>query len=224
MDVRTVLEQDGFVVLPGVLSEAQCAFLAAKLAQEAAKGAGARNLLEAEWCAALAATLRDTLELGSALADCLAVQCTYFEKSAQVNWLVPLHQDLCIPVREKVEHPQLRGWARKEGALFVQPPAAVIERMVAVRVHIDDCNGDNGPLRVVPRSHRLGRLRVEDQRAQRDAVGEVACTTPRGGVVAMKPLLLHVSSKSTSSRPRRVLHYLYGPRELPFGLAWARAA
>jgi hypothetical protein len=224
MDVRTVLEQDGFVVLPGVLSAAQCSFIAAKLAQEAAQGAGTRNLLEAEWCAALAATLRDTLELGPALADCLAVQCTYFEKSAQVNWLVPLHQDLSIPVREKVEHPQLRGWTSKEGALFVQPPAAVIERMVAVRVHIDDCAGDNGPLRVVPRSHRLGRLRVEDQRAQRDAAGEVACTTPRGGVVAMKPLLLHVSSKSTSSRPRRVLHYLYGPRELPFGLAWARAA
>jgi ectoine hydroxylase-related dioxygenase (phytanoyl-CoA dioxygenase family) len=106
--------------------------------------------------------------------------------------------------------------------LFVQPPPSVLEHLVAVRLHIDDSSAENGPLRVVPGSHRSGRLPGAEQVALRSG-GEVACIAPRGGVVAMKPLLLHASSKSTSSRPRRVLHYLYGPRELPFGLGWCRA-
>ena len=111
----------------------------------------------------------------------------------------------------------------KEDAVFVQPPAEVVARMTVVRLHLDDVTEDGGPLRVVPGSHRLGRLRPEEMRAYRDTHGEVVCTTARGGVVAMKPLLLHSSTRSSVPRPRRVLHYLYGPRELPHGLAWAGA-
>jgi hypothetical protein len=217
------LELTGFVVLPGVISEAQCQSISDLLLSNPIEGVGSRNLLEAEWCSSLAATLRDTIDLGSALADSVAVQCTYFDKSEHSNWLVPLHQDLSIPVQAQVANPELKGWSTKEGSIFVQPPASVLEQMIAVRVHLDDSAGDNGPLRVVPGSHRSGRLRPEEQRQFRDAHGEVLCATPRGGVVALKPLILHASSKATSSRPRRVLHYVYGPEELPYELAWARA-
>ena len=72
-------------------------------------------------------------------ADAVAVQCTYFEKSADRNWLVPIHQDLAIPVARRVEHPALRGWSHKEGSLFVQPPADVLAQLVAVRTL--DCKG-----------------------------------------------------------------------------------
>lgn len=222
-DARAILEVTGFVVLPGVLSEAECRSIAGLLARDDGGRAGSRNLLEEEWCATLARTLRDTMELGVALAGTVAVQCTYFDKSENINWLVPLHQDLSVPVQDRVDSPELRGWSEKEGVLFVQPPDSVIGQMTAVRVHLDDSGADNGPLRVVPGSHRCGRLRTEEQRAFREAHGEVVCTTPRGGVLAMKPLLLHASSRATSSRPRRVLHFLYGPKELPCGLAWARA-
>jgi hypothetical protein len=217
------LELTGFVVLPGVVSEAQCRSIAELLTDRDIEGAGTRNLLEEDWCSSLAATLRDTFELGASLADSVAVQCTYFDKSEHTNWLVPLHQDLTIPVQAQVDSAELRGWSTKQGTVFVQPPASVIEKMTAVRVHLDDSSEDNGPLRVVPGSHRSGRLRAEELREFRDVHGEVVCTTPRGGVVAMKPLLLHASSKATSSKPRRVLHYLYGPKELPYELAWARA-
>jgi hypothetical protein len=40
----------------------------------------------------------------------------------------------------------------------------------------------------------------------------------------MSPLLLHSSSKATGASLRRVLHLLFGPPELPFGLAWHDAA
>jgi hypothetical protein len=222
VNIRTVLEVTGFVVLPGVISQAQCQGITRRLEQQAGS-AGDRNLLEESWCSELAVALRDTIDLGAALTGSVAVQCTYFEKSEHSNWLVPLHQDLSIPVQAHVDATELTGWSMKQGTVFVQPPASVVENLTAVRVHLDDSTEDNGPLRVVPGSHRAGRLRVEEQRRFRDLHGEMVCTTPRGSVIAMKPLLLHASSKATSTRPRRVLHYLYGPRELPYGLAWARA-
>jgi hypothetical protein len=220
---RTLLESDGFVVLPGVLPEAQCQAIETHLSGLGTDSAGTRNLLDAGWCGSIAKAFRSSELLAPFLAGSVAVQCTYFDKSPSVNWLVPIHQDLSIPVRDRVAHPELKGWSEKEGLLFVQPPPAVLDSLLAVRLHLDDSGTDNGPLRVVPGSHRSGRLPGPEQASLRERSGEVACITSRGGVVAMKPLLLHASSKSTSSRPRRVLHYLYGPANLPFGLAWCRA-
>ena len=37
----------------------------------------------------------------------------------------------------------------------------------------------------------------------------VDCVVPAGGVVAMRPLMVHASSKAESSRQRRVLHIEY---------------
>jgi hypothetical protein len=53
--------------------------------------------------------------------------------------------------------------------------------------------------------------------------GEVHCLADRGGVVVMRPLLLHLSSKARAQSRRRVLHFLFGPSELTCGLRWHRA-
>jgi hypothetical protein len=37
----------------------------------------------------------------------------------------------------------------------------------------------------------------------------VVCLAPRGGVLAMRPLLIHSSSKARADEPRRVLHIEY---------------
>ena len=158
----------------------------------------------------------------------MAVQCTYFEKSAARNWLVPLHQDLSIPVAGtpvagKLDSDELRGWSRKDGGWFVQPPARVLEQLVAVRLHLDDCGTADGPLRVVPGTHREGIIAPRRALALRDALGETECTLARGSVLALRPLLLHASSKGSGHGRRRVLHFVFGPRELPCGLRWPEA-
>jgi ectoine hydroxylase-related dioxygenase (phytanoyl-CoA dioxygenase family) len=152
-----------------------------------------------------------------------AVQCTYFEKSASRNWLVPVHQDLSIPVADHAEHASLSGWSRKEGTLYVQPPAELLEQLVAVRLHIDACGATDGPLRVVPGSHLYGRMQAKDAAAARQVQSEFTCTAGQGSAMAIRPLLLHASSRSTGGNMRRVLHFLFGPRVLPFGLRWQRA-
>jgi len=214
-------EESGFFVTGPVLSHDECDWVIGQLEGISFDLAGTRNLLRLPWCVELASRIRAHAKISAFLpATAVAVQCTLFEKSNHRNWLVPWHQDLTIPVRERVSHPDLTVWSAKEGGIYVQPPNSVLENLVASRLHIDDCNADNGPLRIVPGSHRFGRHDAESARTVRRANGEIKCRVTRGGVVLMRPLLLHASSNATGPGQRRVLHFLFGPQTLPCGLEW----
>jgi ectoine hydroxylase-related dioxygenase (phytanoyl-CoA dioxygenase family) len=225
VDGRTLvarLDEEGFAVVPGVLDAEALDEVADALARRGA--GGARQLLDEAWCVELARRLRSDARLAEAIPPThVPVQCTAFEKSRDHNWLVPVHQDVAIPVAARVDDAALVGWSNKGGTWFVQPPVDVLAQLVALRVHVDDCGPGDGPLRVVPASHRGGRLDDAAAFALRDARGSVACPVPRGGAMLMRPLLLHASSKATGTSRRRVLHFLFGPPRLPHGLAWASA-
>lgn len=213
----------GFALIPDILPAAECEAIAARIQPGAASG-GTRCLLALAWCAALARHLRLHPALSGLIpAGHVAVQCTYFEKSASRNWLVPLHQDLSIPVARRVDVPGLRGWSQKEGALFVQAPAGLLAQLVAVRVHLDACGADDGPLRVLPGSHRLGLVAPEAAVLARNAAAEVTCDAAPGDALVMRPLLLHASSKASGQSRRRVLHFVFGPPLLTHGMAWRQA-
>ena len=213
--------RDGFAVIPDVLDQDECVVLDGAVSALGTDSPGTRNLLAHDWCRALAARLRAHPDVAAAIPDgFIAVQCTYFEKSRDQNWLVPVHQDLSIPVRERVEHPALRGWSEKEGGLFVQPPLALLEQLVALRVHLDPCMEQDGPLQFVPATHTLGKIAAERAAAIKQAGPVVTCTLAPGGVLMMRPLALHASSKAAGTSRRRVLHFVFGPRTLPYGLRW----
>lgn len=139
------------------------------------------------------------------------------------NWLVPLHQDLAIPVAEQREAPGFSAWSHKLGEVFVQPPAEVLEQLLAVRVHLDACADADGPLHVVPGSHASGVLSPDSAFSARELRGTVACVAEVGDALLMRPLLLHASSKASGTSMRRVLHFLFGPPGLPHGLRWRHA-
>src|SRR6185503_10807226 len=111
-----------------------------------------------------------------------------------VNWSVAFHQDLSIPVKERVASAECTGWSEKEGQLYTQPPVDLLEELVGVRLHLDDCGEDQGPLRVIPSSHSSGRLTVAAIRARVQTGKEHLCSLQKGGVLVLKPLLLHASS------------------------------
>jgi len=214
-------EKIGCIVTPPILDYAALAKLESDLSPLQLEGAGTRNLLAFPWCIALAKLIREHPSINLLLpSDLIAVQCTYFEKSKDQNWLVPVHQDLSISVKEKIEHPELTGWSEKEGSIFVQPPHSVLQDVVAVRLHVDDCGVKDGPLRIVPGSHKAGRITNREALTKRDSLGETVCTLEKGGALVMKPLLLHASSKASGNSKRRVLHFVFGPRLLPYGLKW----
>lgn len=217
------LERDGATIVGGVLSARDCAELIEATGAATRSGAGSRRLLAREWCVDLASRLRHHPALAEHLPrGHVAVQCTFFEKSAALNWLVPIHQDLSVPVAARLDATGWQGWAQKEGHWFVQPPAGLLEQLVAVRLHLDDCGPEDGPLRVVPGSHRFGRIDDDQASALRDRMGEVICTAGPGDALLLRPLVLHASSKGTGQSARRVLHFVFAPRALPHGLAWAQ--
>ena len=220
--ISSGFDLDGYFVVPAVLSEAECAAAASKVQLADSTAGGTRCLLSQPWCAELAGSLRAHPALHGLIArDSVAVQCNYFEKSAGRNWLVPIHQDLSIPVAKRVAAPTLRGWSEKEGMLFVRAPVNLLEQLVAVRIHLDVCGAQDGPLRVVPGSHRRGV--IGDAVACREAGQETFCLAGVGAALVLRPLLLHASSKGTGTGRRRVLHFVFGPRDLPFGLEWNAA-
>jgi hypothetical protein len=214
-------KKDGFFVISGVIDAVLNRRLSAFVGGLANGGAGSRRLLDEAWCTHLAGALRGDARIRSLLPhSAVAIQCTLFDKSPDRNWLVALHQDLSIPVKERVESPECSGWSEKEGHLYVQPPVSLLERLVAVRVHIDDCSAESGALQVVPHSHMEGRVDPNQAEMLRQQHGETIIPVAQGGVLLMRPLLLHASSKATSPVPRRVLHFVFGPPSLPLGLEW----
>jgi hypothetical protein len=154
----------------------------------------------------------------------LAVRAIYFNKSAEANWLVTWHQDMTIAVSERVEIPGFGPWTVKEGVPHVQPPFKCLEQMIAVRIHLDDADANNGALKVLPGTHNLGRLSPEQIQDLRSTNKEHLCEASAGDILLMRPLLLHASSRSEDERPRRVLHIEYAGFDLPNGLSWSTHA
>jgi hypothetical protein len=111
-------------------------------------------------------------------------------------------------------------WSSKEGVTHVQPPVGVLERMVAVRLHLDDCAASNGPLRVIPGSHASGRLSAAGIAAIRAREPECVCVARAGDPARVEALLLHASSAATAPGHRRVLHVEYACEPLPAGMDW----
>lgn len=150
---------------------------------------------------------------------CFAVRGILFDKTPDANWKVVWHQDLTIAVRARRNAEGFGPWSVKAGVPHVQPPVDLLERMLTVRLHLDDCTAENGPLRVIPGSHHIGRLGAADIARLRAQTATV-CPVPSGGALLMRPLLLHASSASESPRHRRIVHLEYATDELPNGLEW----
>jgi len=152
--------------------------------------------------------------------DASLARSLFFDKTPEANWKVAWHQDLTIAVREKIEPPGFSAWSVKDGVAHVQPPVAVLERLLTVRFHLDACDLANGPLQAMPGSHKFGRLSAGQISEWRRREKSITCTVRRGGALLMRPLLLHSSSAATSPRHRRVVHLEFAGEALPGGLKW----
>ena len=157
------LERDGFAITEGVLGSQETDRLLPQLTPvvETLDGrAGSRALLRRSPAIAALAHSEEFLHfIRPVLGDsAVPVRAVLFDKRPEANWLVPWHQDLSVVVAKRVDAVGWGQWSEKDGMVHVQPPVSMLESMLTVRLHLDDCGEDNGPLRVLPGSHRLGRL------------------------------------------------------------------
>jgi ectoine hydroxylase-related dioxygenase (phytanoyl-CoA dioxygenase family) len=206
------VEDPGYRTQEGVLSEAECRALAEALSQDGTgrSRAGARHLMSHPVVARIARDPR-LLSIAQTWVGCGAVpyRATLFEKSGEHNWLVVWHQDTALPLEARLESPEWGPWSTKRSIHYAHAPAWALSQIVALRLHLDPSTLENGPLKVIPGSHDAGVLSDEEvfraAKARRSALG----LSGRGGVLAMRPLLIHSSSKTESPAPRRVLHLEY---------------
>ena len=207
-----VIADAGYSITEGVLSAEECSALIAAVSREVRpRGrAGARHLMTVPEVAALAADPR-LLGLAAAALGGRAIpfRATLFAKSARANWLVVWHQDTALPLQARVEADEWGPWSTKAGVLYAHAPAWALDRVVALRVHVDASTSDNGPLRVIPGSHRAGVMPDEKVFGVAHQQESSECTVGRGGVLAMRPLLIHASSKMRRDLQRRVIHLEY---------------
>lgn len=230
------LSDDGFAIVSDIIDESQCQQLhdAIDRVHEHCNGRkranrvyAIRNLLDAvpetrDLANSLAVRALVESHLGTAA---FVTRAILFDKTPSANWNVTWHQDRTIAVQQRRDVAGFGPWSVKAGVQNVSPPAAVLEQMLTVRIHLDDCAADNGALRVVPGSHRLGILSPEEIAAQRDSNPEkiACCDAASGDALLMRPLLLHASSPAVVPKRRRVLHFEFAAEPLPRGLAWHRA-
>ena len=230
LEVASGFAEAGFEILESVLAEEKCNALAQELTafyQREQKSrhnkiGGVRNLLRTS---SLVAEFASSPKLQSILESRVVktvfpVRALFFDKTTDANWRVPWHQDLTIAVAEKIEMPEFVAWTVKNGVLHVQPPQEILESMVAIRLHLDDCNASNGALKIITGSHLSGKLGATEIAELVETRVPVVCEASKGSVLLMRPLLLHSSSPAKEPLHRRVLHIEYATTELPNGLKW----
>lgn len=147
------------------------------------------------------------------------VKSIYFDKPGESNWFVAYHQDLTISVDKKKDIPGYGPWTVKQNQYAVQPPLEILQQNLTIRIHLDSTTQENGALKVIPRSHLKGVYRPET--IDWDIEEEKTCCVTKGGIMIMKPLLLHSSGRTINNSKRRVIHIEFSNKELAGDLAWA---
>jgi len=137
------------------------------------------------------------------------VRILAFDKTPATNWGVPWHQDRTVAVKRRVDVDGFGPWS--------------VKAMFSLRLHLDDCGRENGPLKIVPGSHRLGRLPVREVLDLGNREAATTCLAGAGDVLAMKALTVHASDPASAPAHRRVLHLDFSTSDLPAPLEWAGA-
>jgi Phytanoyl-CoA dioxygenase (PhyH) len=205
------ISDSGCQLAGSVLSATECDSIT-RLLPAAAKSAraGTRHLMSNQAVKELA---NDRRLLGIAQealrGTAVPFRATLFAKSSAANWLIPWHQDTALPLATTFRDSEWASWSEKSGVHYAHAPAWALSRVVALRIHLDASTSENGPLRVVPGSQLAGVLTDEGVHDYVKSHDQTTCFVPRGGILAMRPLLIHASSKAEMDSPRRVLHLEY---------------
>lgn len=203
-----MLNQQGFESFGSIVGASELTHLRETLFNDGR--AGTRCLLDEPVVREVAAEVRRTLATTARLpAAAVAIQAIAFDKTPAANWKVTWHQDVMFPFARPVSAEGFTLASKKDGVDYARPPRPVLEALLAVRIHLDDCDDTNGPLRVSPGTHQRGVIRSTDLADVVTRHGETACLARAGDALLMKPLLLHASSPATAPNHRRVLHLVY---------------
>jgi len=156
----------------------------------------------------------------SVMPEAKPVRAIAFNKSHDENWAVSWHQDRIISVREKKNTEGYSNWSRKAGVWHCEPPLDILEKILAVRIHLDDATDQTGALEILEASHKFGKVTADKTKSTIKQCKPIMCEAQTGDILIMKMLMLHRSKPSLSARPRRAIRLDYSAVNLPTPLNW----
>jgi len=217
----TTLEKDGFEIKENIYSDGDINAILNLLKQHGIEEKfGVREILiSIPELSTLIFNEHLLNEISKISNDAFIVKSIFFDKPPQANWIVNWHQDLTINVNEKFGAIGYTKWRTLKERTVVQPPLKILENIFTIRLHLDDCKKENGALRVIKNSHTKGVLDVRDGIAKYKAE-ETICEVQKGGILIMKPLILHASRRTENNKKRRIIHIEFSDKKLPNGLQW----
>ncbi|WP_371225929.1 phytanoyl-CoA dioxygenase family protein [Roseovarius sp. 2305UL8-3] len=149
------------------------------------------------------------------------VRLLSFDKSDGSNWAVPWHQDRIIATATRADVAGFGNWSQKSGTWHCEPPEALLQNMLFVRLHIDPSTVENGAMEIAEGSHLRGIL-PGDQAAEVATRHKTWVTTAKpGDVLILHMLTLHRSGRASDTGGRAALRIDFSPDDLPAPLAWA---
>jgi Phytanoyl-CoA dioxygenase (PhyH) len=146
------------------------------------------------------------------------VRVLFFDKPPEQTWSLPWHKDLTIAVRDnRMPTSHFRNPTTKSGVPHVEASSEILDAMLFARIHLDDVTEENGPMRVIPRSHLTGKASSMDESKSQTILAN------QGDLLLIRPLVEHnsVPSKPGSTHHRRIVHLEFaGLPKLPDGFEW----
>lgn len=216
------LTNDGFEIIEGIYAEKEIAAILQVLEEkQVVKQFGVRAFLKSNPELNSLVFNENLLKIISNISKkAQLIKSIYFDKPPNANWIVNWHQDLTINVNQKIVTERFKNWRVLKERTVVQPSLTMLENIFTIRIHLDDCTKENGALRVIKNSHQQGVIEVKNG-IDHLKNQEVICEVRKGGILLMKPLILHFSKRTENNFNRRVIHLEFCDMELPEGLCWA---
>lgn len=222
--MRSEYNRNGYYLAEQALNKHAVEFLIDEMSvfENEVNNYGVRDLLNKAPAIRLLATSNPLISIAREILGEQAkpVRSVFFDKVPEANWNVAWHQDTSIALKEKHDVAGFGPWSEKQGVVHAEPPVEYLANTLTLRIHLDNANKETGVLRVVPGTHRDGRIRSEELLNIVEKSEIVECNAAPGDVLLMNPLLFHSSRKASLPSHRRIIHIEYSAMELPSPLEW----
>lgn len=216
----TDLHGFGFALADVELSSEQCDYLVMSLPSVTDQRSGDRDLLSHPTVLQLVRHRQIGEFLWSLTGREVVAVSARLDESSGVPAPPEWHQDRRVTVRERMEVRGYAAWTARVGIWHVEPPSSVLDQMVIVRIHLDDCPQGSAAFQVIPGSHRGGKLSPQAIEELVEMQPALAPNIAKGSLVAMKPLLVHTISPCPRPSRFRVLQIVFAPVEAISPLQW----
>jgi ectoine hydroxylase-related dioxygenase (phytanoyl-CoA dioxygenase family) len=220
--------RDGYYFIQGAISDENITTLRKELSNfdGKANNYGVRDLMNKVPYIKEMASSSPLIEIAKLILgnNARPVRSVFFDKIKGANWNVAWHQDTSIALKVKHEINGFSHWTEKQGVVHAEPPAEYLANTLTLRIHLDTANAETGVLRIVPGTHRDGRVKSSEIVKIVENTTVVECSANPGDILLMNPLLFHSSRKATHPDHRRIIHIEYSAMTLPHPLEWFECA